>query len=100
MMTTLLAVLLMLQASTSTVRLQNNSWARVRVEVRVGSSTRCDSLGTLAIYELRQGQEWEVRLDDPVICWRRERTPGSAGSAWSSWNRVQIVSGENRVMAL
>lgn len=87
-------------APTRTLHLQNNAWAQVRVEIRAGSATSCDSLGSLGVHVLEQGQEWEVRIDDPVICWRRDLTPGNPASAWTSWYRAELTSGENRVVTL
>lgn len=86
--------------STNSLHLQNNSWSVVRVEVRVGESVRCDSLGSLGIQTLQQGQEWQVNVGDPVICWRREQKPGNASSGWTSWSLVQLGTGENRVLSL
>jgi hypothetical protein len=88
------------QGTPYTLRLQNNTWTRIRVEVRLGSTTGCDSFGSLAIYELQRDQEWEIHFDDPVICWRRDKTPGNTADGWTTWNRVQLANGENRVAAL
>ena len=82
------------------LHLKNDAWAHVRVEVRAGSSTNCDSFGSLGVYVLDRGQEWEVNVDDPVICWRRDQVPGQAGSAWTSWYAVQLASAEDRVLTL
>lgn len=87
-------------SSTRTLHLQNNGSAEIRVEVRVGRSLSCDSLGSLGIQVLQQGQEWEVKVDDAVICWRRDQTPGERASAWTSWYRVELANNENRVVTL
>jgi hypothetical protein len=86
--------------TSSTLRLQDSSWSQVRVEVRVGSNTSCDALGSLGVHVLQHGQEWAVQFDDSVICWRREQSPGTAASPWAAWNRVQLADGENRAVTL
>lgn len=83
-----------------TLRLQNNTWAQVRVEVRVGPDRTCDALGTLSVQVLQQGQEWAVQFDDPVVCWRRDQTPGDVASSWTAWNRLQLTNAETRAVAL
>lgn len=83
-----------------TVHLRNDAWTQVRVEVRAGSYASCDSLGTLGVQLLRRGQEWEVRFDDPVICWRRDQTPGDAASSWSAWNQLKLADEEVRAVTL
>ena len=83
-----------------TLHLQNSSWSQIRVEVRTGPYTTCDSLGSLGVQVLQQGQEWQVEFDDSVICWRRDQTPGDAASKWAAWHQVKLADGEVRVMAL
>jgi hypothetical protein len=86
--------------SSSTLRLQDSTWSQVRVEVRAGSNTSCDALGSLGVHVLQQGQEWAVQFDDSVICWRREQSPGTAASAWAAWNQLQLADGEVRAVIL
>jgi hypothetical protein len=80
--------------------LQNSSWNQIRVEVRTGPYTTCDSLGLLGVQVLQRGQEWEVQFDDPVICWRRDQTPGDLTSPWAAWHQVKLADGEIRVLTL
>lgn len=86
--------------STRTLNLQDSTWARVRVEVRVGPGTSCDALGSLGVQVLQVGQEWTVNFDDAVICWRREQSPGTAASTWAPWNQLQLADGEVRAVTL
>lgn len=84
-----------------TLRLQNNRWNQIRVEVRVGPpNTTCDSLESLGVQVLQQGQEWEVQVDDPMVCWRRDQTPGDPASEWTDWHQVRLADGDNRVVTL
>lgn len=87
-------------SSARTLHLQVSSWNQIRVEVRVGPNTTCDSLGSLGVQVLQRGQEWEVQFDDPVICWRRDQTPGDPASKWTAWNQLRLADGENRVVTL
>jgi hypothetical protein len=86
--------------ATHSLHLQDSSWSQVRVEVRVGPNATCEALGTLGVQVLEKGQEWAVQFDDPVICWRRDQTPGVAASGWAPWNRVQLAAGESRMVTL
>lgn len=86
--------------STRAIRLQNNTWRQVKVEVRVGPDKACDALGTLGVVVLQQGQEWTVQFDDPVICWRRDQTPGDPASNWTAWNQAHLASSETRIAIL
>ena len=83
-----------------TFHLQNSSWNQIRVEVRVGPNTTCDAFESLGVQVLKQGQEWEVHFDDPVICWRRDQTPGDPTSKWTTWQVLRLAVSENRVATL
>ena len=83
-----------------TLHLRNSSWREIRVEARTGPHMTCDSLGSLGVQVLRQGQEWEVQFDDAVICWRRDQTPGDPTSRWSDWYQLRLADGETRDVSL
>jgi hypothetical protein len=87
-------------SSTRTLRLQDSSWTQIQVEVRAGPNTTCDALGSLGVHVLQQGQEWAVQFDDPVICWRRTQSLGTAASSWAAWNQLKLVDGEVRIVVL
>ena len=85
---------------TRTLQVRDSTWNQVRVEVRTGPYTSCDALGSLGTQVLQRGQEWVVQVDDPVICWRREQTPGDPASRWTPWQQLQLADGEIRVVTL
>lgn len=84
----------------STLRLQDSSWSQIRVEVRVGSGSDCNALGSLGVHLLQKGQQWAVQFDDPVICWRRDQTPGDPSSTWATWHQLSLADGEVRAVTL
>ncbi|MGH9895320.1 MAG: hypothetical protein ACREA0_25725, partial [bacterium] len=86
--------------SARTLHLRDSTWNQVRVEVRVGPDRTCDALGSLGVQVLQQGQEWEVQFDEPVICWRRDETPGDPASRWTAWDQLRLADGEIRVVTL
>lgn len=87
-------------SSARTLHLRNSSWNEVRVEVRIGPYAACDSLESLGIQMLKQGHEWVVRFDDPVICWRRDKTPGDHASKWDAWQELTLADAEIRAVTL
>lgn len=87
-------------SSVRTLHLRNSSWNEVRIEVRIGPYTACDSLESLGIQMLKQGYEWVVRFDDPVICWRRDQTPGDHASKWDAWHELKLADAEIRAVTL
>ncbi len=88
------------RGSARTLHLRNSSWDEVRVEVRIGPFSACDSLESLGIQMLKQGYEWVVRFDDPVVCWRRDQTPGDHASKWDAWQELKLADDEIRTVTL
>jgi hypothetical protein len=68
--------------------------------VRVGPNATCEALGTLGVQVLEKGQEWAVQFDDPVICWRRDQTPGNPDGGWVAWQQLKLADGEIRAVSL
>jgi len=83
-----------------TLQLLNSSWNQIKVEVRVGPTANCDAFQSLGVYVLQRGQEWKVQFDDPVICWRRDQTPGDPSSTWAAWHLVNLADAEIRAVTL
>ena len=72
--------------------IKNVVFDSVRIEIRVGPSTNCETNSLVGVRTLRRGRTWAVRSDRGV-CWRREQSPGSsATNAWTNWTRRVVPS--------
>ena len=75
-----------LRANTANLRILNTTSDTLRVEIRVGSSSRCDDVRATAVRVLPPGRSWLVAADHP-ICWRRALGGGAVVPRWTPWQR-------------
>jgi hypothetical protein len=73
------------------LRLRNASSISIRVEIRVGQGTDCDSAKPIAIRTVAPGRFWVIRSSQP-FCMRREGAAGGVAT-WLPWERKLPVQG-------
>lgn len=68
------------------VRVVNQRWDSVRVEMRIGPSATCEQNDLAGVATLRRGKYWTVRSDNQV-CFRMDSTFSAGRSSWTNWTR-------------
>lgn len=73
------------------LRLKNERFDQVMVEIRVGASDRCDQHPGGRVHTLGRGQGWSVVGEKGTVCWRREAQPGGPNTEWTAWDKRALT---------
>lgn len=74
--------------------IRNVAWDSVRVEVRIGGATDCESNSLVGVHAIQRGRSWAISTDKR-ICWRREESPGGRPTGmWTGWAHRKISPGQ------
>jgi hypothetical protein len=73
------------------LRLRDNAWNTVKVEVREGNFQNCDQNGSLETRTMHRGETWPISSYN-IVCWRRDSDPDHPNGTWTGWTQQSVFA--------